>query len=140
MGGAQDGDSMVMFPQQVIPTSQDTTIIAAPLKRLYGPDRPIPTPPGPMVIYTVPAGKRATVTGVIAVNTEIASPPTAQFFSLSIGTDAPEHRIFSDQTIDAVERTNPLPVFFDLEEGEFLEATVTSDVTLTISGYEYSAE
>lgn len=130
---------MVQLPQMLVPSAQDTTVIAAPLKRLYGPDNPVPSPPGPMVVYTVPTGKRTTVTGVIATNTNNTSPPAAQYFSLSIGADTPEHRIFSDQTIDAVERTSPLPVFTVLEEGEFLEATVTDDVTLTIMGYENDA-
>lgn len=126
-----------MLPQQLVPTAQDTNITGTPdtSKRLYGPGRPIPSPPGPMTIYTVPVGKKAVVTSIMIANTDVSSPPATQHFSLSIGADAEDTRVF-DQDIGGV---NIALLDITLEAGEFLQATVTSELTLTINGREVSA-
>lgn len=125
---------MVEFPQQNIPTSQETEITGTPVlaRRIYGPAKPgVGSPPAAEVIYTVPAGMRATVTMLLATNTNEDSPPAVDSFTLSVGADAPETRIFSNCDVDP---GIPLALELELtlEEGEFIEAQ-PSNVTLVLN-------
>lgn len=127
---------MVTLPQELIPTSQDTTITSQPslARRIYGPAQPVGagSPLGPETLYTVPVGFRATLRSIIAANTDTASPAVEHTFSLSIGDDAPDTRIFSDAKVTPGE---PLISALDitLEAGEYIQAPAVTDVTITIN-------
>ncbi len=137
MGRAENGDSMVSEPQQLIPGSQQTAITSEPdtFKRLYGPGRPIPSPPGPMTIYTAPAAVTAVLDSLIATNTDISSPPVEQTLTLSIGVDSESTRLFSSMVIPPGEPF-VLPIGVTLEVGEIIQVEITSEVTLTLNGRE----
>lgn len=128
---------MVSFPQQLVPAAQDITSTPDTFKRLYGPGRPIPSPPGPMTVYTVPTDKKAIVTSIILANTDVSSPPIEQRFTLSIGADAEDTRLYD--FVVPLEGATELLIDITLEAAEFLQATVTSELTLTINGREVSA-
>ncbi len=131
---------MVNLPQQLIPSSTETTIISEPqlAKRLYGPATPAGSgsPAIASTIYTVPEGKRATVTMLLACNIDASSPLTTQTFSLSIGVDSLGTRIFNNCEVDA---GIPLAIELDLtlEEGEFIQAAPAPGVTITLNGLEF---
>jgi hypothetical protein len=132
---------MVEFPQQVIPVSSDTAITSEPQlsKRLYGPGTPAGSgspPLLPQTIYTVPAGKRAKITMLLAANIDEDSPPLTQTFTLSLGPDSPETRLFNNCEIDP---GTPLALGLDLtmEEGEIIQALPTIGVAITINGSEF---
>ena len=134
---------MVELPQQLVPTSSDTSIISEPQlsKRLYGPGTPIGSgspPSGPETIYTVPVGKRARITMLLATNTDSGSPTMTQTFTLSIGADSPETRIFNNTMVDP---GVPLALGLDLtlEEGEIIQSLPTTGVAITINGQEFDA-
>lgn len=147
---------MVLIPQELVPTSIVTEITSLPSidiatlpilnvaslppagqTRLYGPGRPIPSPTGPLTIYTVPTAKKTLVTSIILVNTDASSPPMSQHFSLSIGVDAEDTRIFDFDVPAAGDSLKNLDIA--LEAGEFLQATVTAELTLTVNGQEVTA-
>lgn len=125
---------MVLLPQELVPNSSDTTIVGEPSlsRRLYGPAQPSASPPGPALLYTVPEGKRVTLTEIVAANVDISSPPVDGTFTLSLGADAVDTRLFSDV---AVEYGKPFAqaLAVTLEAGEFLEGSQTN-VTLCING------
>jgi hypothetical protein len=125
---------VVEFPQQNIPTSQETEIIGTPTlaRRIYGPAKPgVGSPPAAETIYTVPAGMRATITMLLATNTDSSSPLMADVFTLSIGPDSPETRIFSDCEVDPGIPL-ALELALTLEEGEIIQA-LPSNVTLVLN-------
>jgi len=130
---------VVELPQQLVPSSQETAIISDPQhnRRLYGPARPFGSgspPIGPETIYTVPAGFRTTITMILGANTDNSSPPATDTFTLSIGPDSDDTRIFNNTQVDP---GIPFAIGMELtlEEGEFIQA-LPSFVTLTINGRE----
>jgi len=129
---------VVELPQQNIPTTQQTEITGSPLlaRRIYGPAKPPGdgSPLGAGTIYTVPAGMRTTVTMLLATNTSELSPPAVNTFTLSIGPDSEETRIFSNCEVDP---GIPLALELELtlEEGEFIQA-LPSNVTLVLNAIE----
>lgn len=134
---------MVELPQQAVPNSSDITIVGEPQlgKRLYGPGTPTGSgspPTDPETIYTVPVGKRAKITMLLAANTDSGSPAATQTFTLSIGADSPETRIFNNTEVDP---GTPLALGLDLtlEEGEIIQSLPTTGVAITISGQEFDA-
>ena len=133
---------MVELPQQTVPVSSETAITSEPnlSRRLYGPATPTGTgsPIGPETIYTVPVGKRATITMLLAANVDDSSPLTTKTFTLSIGSDATDTRIFNNSEVDP---GTPVVLGLDLtlEEGEFIQALPAPGVALTLSGREFDA-
>lgn len=132
---------MTEFPQQNIPISSDTAITSEPQlsKRLYGPGTPTGSgspPILPETIYTVPLGKRAKITMLLAANTDDSSPPMTRTFTLSLGPDSPETRLFNNTEIDP---GTPLALGLDLtmEEGEIIQALPAFGVAITINGSEF---
>src|SRR5882672_4032477 len=125
---------MVELPQQLVPTSQETEIIGSPqlARRLYGPARPAGI--GAETIYNVPAGTRTTITMLLAANTDASSPPLTNSFTLSIGPDAEDTRIFNNTEVDPGVPM-ALSLELTLEEGEIIQA-LPSNVTLTLNGRE----
>ena len=129
---------MVDLPQQTVPSSSETAITSDPntSRRLYGPAQPSGggSPLGAETSYTVPAGLRTTITFLLAINADLGSPPATQTFTLSIGDDAPDTRIFNDSQVDP---GFPVAIGLEitLEEGEYIQALPTG-VTLTINGRE----
>lgn len=127
---------MVELPQEAIPQSNETAITSTPslARRIYGPAQPVGTgsPLGPETLYTVPEGFRATLRSIIAANTDTASPAVEHTFSVSVGDDAPDTRIFSDAKVTPGE---PFISALDitLEAGEFIQAPAVTDVTITIN-------
>lgn len=125
---------MVELPQQLVPVSQQTEITGTPAlaRRIYGPAKPgIGSPPAAETIYTVPAGMRATITMLLAANTDSTSPPIPDVFTLSIGADSPETRIFSDCEVDPGIPL-ALELALTLEEGEIIQA-LPSNITLVLN-------
>lgn|SRR5574341_1546996 len=133
---------MVELPQQIVPISSDTAITSQPQlsKRLYGPATPagIGSPPVAETIYTVPVGKRAKITMLLVANIDISSPLTVQTFTLSLGIDSPERRLFNHCKVDP---GIPLTLGLDLtmEAGEIIQALPTVGVAITLSGQEFDA-
>jgi hypothetical protein len=129
---------VVELPQQVVPTSAETAITSDPQfnRRLYGPARPVGSgsPPEAETIYTVPAATRTTVTMVLGANTDTSSPPGSDVFTLSIGADSEDTRIFNNVPVDP---GIPFAIGLELtlEEGEIIQA-LPSNVVLTINGRE----
>lgn len=124
---------MVELPQQILPYSSETTITGEPSleRRIFGPDEAIGSPLGPITIYTVPAGMRATLTMLLATNIDPASPPATGYFSISVGADAENRRLFNNSEVDPG-TPMALGLALTLEEGEFLQA-LTTNVTLTLN-------
>jgi hypothetical protein len=134
---------MVELPQQTVPTSNETAITSEPnlSRRLYGPATPIGSgspPSGPQTLYTVPVGKRATITMLLVANVDDSSPFETKTFTLSIGPDALDTRIFNNSEVDP---GIPLALGLDLtlEEGEIVQGLPAPGVTITISGREFDA-
>jgi hypothetical protein len=130
---------VVELPQQNIPVTQETEITGTPLlaRRIYGPGKPgSGSPPVAETIYTVPAGKRTTITMLLANNTDTSSPPVSDFINLSIGPDSDDTRFFSAQ----VDPGFPLAIELELtlEAGETIQA-LPSTVTLTLNALEATA-
>lgn len=132
---------MVEFPQQVIPVSSDTAITSEPQlsKRLYGPGTPTGSGSPPLLpetIYTVPLGKRAKITMLLAANVDDTSPLSTRTFTLSLGSDSSETRLFNNCEVDP---GIPLALELDLtmEEGEIIQALPTFGVAITINGSEF---
>jgi hypothetical protein len=127
---------MTTEPQQLIPNSEEVAITSNPslARRIYGPAQPVGagSPLGPETLYTVPDGFRATLRSIIAANTDTASPAVEHTFSISIGDDAPDTRIFSDAKVTPGE---PFISELDitLEAGEYIQAPAVTDVTITIN-------
>jgi hypothetical protein len=127
---------MVVEPQELIPQSTETAITSNPslARRIYGPAQPVGagSPLGPETLYTVPDGFRATLRSIIAANVDTTSPPVEHTFSISIGDDAPDTRIFSDAKVTPGE---PFISALDvtLEAGQYLQAPAVTDVTITIN-------
>lgn len=134
---------MVTLPQQLIPSSTETAITVEPnlAKRLYGPATPVGSgspPSGPQTLYTVPVGKRATVTMLLVANVDDTSPPASKTFTLSVGADSVGTRIFNNVAVDPGEVV-ALGLDLTLEEGEFIQGLPAPDITVTLNGREFDA-
>jgi hypothetical protein len=85
-------------------------------------------------IYTVPAGYRTTITMILAANVDTSSPPITEHFTLSIGPDSEDTRIFYNVPVDP---GVPFAIGLELtlEPGEIIQA-LSSNVSFTINGME----
>lgn len=68
---------------------------------------------------------------LLATNIDPASPPATGYFSISVGADAENRRLFNNSEVDPG-TPMALGLALTLEEGEFLQA-LTTNVTLTLN-------
>ncbi len=72
---------------------------------------------------------------LLVANVDDSSPPATMTFTLSVGPDALDTRIFNNSEVDP---GIPLALGLDLtlEEGEFIQGLPAPGVTITLNGRE----